>query len=406
MDALSEKELLNFAIESGIINLNTIQVQIEMNERKKYLEMHTQKIWKGTDGKWHTYLPEKGGRVHRKRNTKEEIEEVIIEYWREEEENPTITDVFNEWNDRRLELKKISPATHLRNKQCYMRHFNTFGERRIKCLSEDDITDFLEQQIPKFNLSYKSFSNLRGITRAFLKRAKKRKFINFSVDEAFDDMDLSDSEFKKTIKEDYEEVFDEEETPIVINYLIEHLDRWNIGILLMFVTGIRVGELVALKHSDFENNFFRVRRTESRFLKDGKYVYEVKEFPKSEAGWRNVVVPNDYMWLLGSIRSLNPFGEYIFVNDKGERMTTNCFRRRLERVCAKTNAYRKSPHKIRKTYGTILLDNKIDFNLATGQMGHTDIYTTEKHYHRNRKSIKTKADILSSIPDLQKTMSI
>lgn len=400
MEHLTDKELLSFAIENGIIDVNTIQKQIEMNERRKYLEMHPYKIWEGADGKWHTYIPgEDKQRVPKRRNTKEEIEQIVIEYWKREEVNPTVEDVFKEWNDRRLELQKISASTHHRIQQCFDRHYTEFGKKKIKSLDAEDVIDFLEEQIPKHNLTAKAFANLKSLTKGFLKKARKQRLISFMVDDVFSELDVSEKEFKRTIKEDHEEVFDEDETPAVIDYLVNHLDKWNIGILLMFVTGIRVGELVALKHEVFNDNSFKIRRTETRYLVDGKYVYTVKEFPKSEAGVRTVVIPKDYIWLVAEIKKLNPFGEYIFVNDKGERMTTNCFRRRLERVCHYSKVYKKSPHKIRKTYGTILLDNNIDQRLAMGQMGHTDIYLTEKHYHRNRRSIDRKVEVLSAIPD-------
>ena len=55
----SQKEMLQFALESGMIDESTIQEKMEMNERKKYLEKHPYKIWKGKDGKWYTYLPDK-----------------------------------------------------------------------------------------------------------------------------------------------------------------------------------------------------------------------------------------------------------------------------------------------------------------------------------------------------------
>lgn len=400
MEHLTDKELLSFAIENGIIDVNTIQKQIEMNERRKYLEMHPYKIWEGADRKWHTYIPGEGSqRVQKRRNTKEEIEQIVIEYWKREEVNPTVADVFTEWNDRRLELQKISASTHHRIQQCFDRHYEEFGKKKIKSLDAEDVIDFLEEQIPKHNLTAKAFANLKSLTKGFLKKARKQRLISFMVDDVFSELDVSEKEFKRTIKEDHEEVFDEDETPAVIDYLVNHLDKWNIGILLMFVTGIRVGELVALKHEVFNDNSFKIRRTETRYLVDGKYVYTVKEFPKSEAGVRTVVIPKDYLWLVAEIKKLNPFGEYIFVNDKGERMTTNCFRRRLERVCHYSKVYKKSPHKIRKTYGTILLDNNIDQRLAMGQMGHTDIYLTEKHYHRNRRSIDRKVEVLSAIPD-------
>ena len=44
------------------------------------------------------------------------------------------------------------------------------------------------------------------------------------------------------------------EMPVMIDYLKENLDTKNIGILLMFATGIRVGKLVALKHDVFDGN--------------------------------------------------------------------------------------------------------------------------------------------------------
>ena len=392
--------MLNFALESGMIDLDTIQMQIEMNERKKYLEMHTFSIWEDKQGTWHTYLPdEKKGRIHKKRKTEKEIQSIVVDYWKGETENPTINDVFKEWNDRRLELQKISAATHQRNRQYYERHYDKFGERKIRNVDPEDIIDFLEEQIPRFNLTAKAFSNIKGITKGFLKRAKKRKLIDWNIEEALYDLDVSEIDFKKRIKEDYEEVFDETEMSIIINYLVNNLDSQNIGILLMFVTGIRVGELVALKHEVFEENYFKIRRTETNYKINGETVYEIKEFPKSEAGVRDVVIPQNYMWLYSKIKLLNPFGEYVFVNSRGERMTTNCFRARLRRICEKLGIYKKSPHKIRKTYGTILLDNNVDERFVLGQMGHSNVKVTENHYHRNRKSIAKKVEVVSRIPD-------
>ena len=72
-------------------------------------------------------------------------------------------------------------------------------------------------------------------------------------------------------------------------------------------------------------------------------------------------------------------------------------------VCG--NTYQKSPHKSRKTYGSILRDNKIDDNLVIQQMGHVDISTTEEYYHRNMKSVVRKAAILNEIPIFEAKLS-
>lgn len=82
-------------------------------------------------------------------------------------------------------------------------------------------------------------------------------------------------------------------------------------------------------------------------------------------------------------------------------MSVNSIRTRLRTVCNKLGIYPKSPHKIRKTYGTLLLDNNIDRRLITDVMGHTDILCTENHYHRNRRTLEAKQQILSNIPEFR-----
>lgn len=302
-------DILRFIIDNGIININDVQNCMEAMKRKELLEKHPYKIWQGKDGKWYTYLPDNNkGRILKKKTTLKAIEDDVIEYLKAELENPTLTEVFNEWNDRRLEFKKISNATHLRNKQIFNRHYKEFGKERIKSVNADIIGEFLETQIPQYNLTSKAFSNLKAVTRGFLKRAKKRKLIMFNVEEIFQDLDASETDFRKTIKEDYEEVFNEKEMSMMLKYLEKNLDAKNIGILLMFATGIRVGELVALKHDVFDGNTIKIRRTETRYLgEDKKYVYDIKEFPKSEAGVRTVIIPKDYEWLCAKELSKNNF---------------------------------------------------------------------------------------------------
>lgn len=399
--SLSNAELLKYAIENGIINPALVQEQIEMQKRKELLEKHPYKITCGKDGRWSTYLPDKEkGRKQIKKTNKDELIDEIVAFWETEMYNPTISEIFEDWNNRRLDLKQISKSSYDRNRQRFDRHFNNeFGQRRIKNVSWEEIEEFLEEQIPKYNLTAKSFSGLKGITKGFLQYAKKKKLVDFNVVTMMNELNVSEAQFKKCIKEDLQEVYDEEEFPIIMEYLVNNLDAHNTGILLLFLTGLRIGELVALKHSDFDGTSFKIRRTETRYTVNGEYVYGIKEYPKTKAGVRTAIIPESYAWIANRIKLMNPFGEYIFTQDTGERMTTNCIRRRLEKINKKLNLVCKSPHKIRKTYGTILLDNNIDNDLVIGMMGHSTILCTENYYHRNRKGIETKSKIISNIPE-------
>ena len=98
-------EVLKFAIENGMIDLSYIQDEIAMKKREELLKRHKWAISQGKDGYWRTYLPDASkpkGRRQIKRITKEDIENVVCDYLKEDIENPTINEVFEEWNDRRL----------------------------------------------------------------------------------------------------------------------------------------------------------------------------------------------------------------------------------------------------------------------------------------------------------------
>lgn len=399
--SMLDAELLKYAVENSMIDTASVQKKIEMQKKEELIKKHTYKIWEGTDGKWHTYLPDKKkGRIPKKRNSKEALEKVVVDYWREEVENPTVKDVYTEWIYDKLKRREVSKATCDRYDDDFKRFFREFGQRRIKQIIESDIEDFLLNSISEFSLTAKAFSNLRTLVFGIFKRAKKKRYISFSITQLVSDIEISRKSFKKIVKEDYEEVFMECEEPKVLNYLEETPDILNLGILLMFKTGMRVGELVVIKTNDIAGNVIHVGNTETRYKDNsGKTVFEVKETPKTDAGIRNVIVPKDYMWIIKKMRLLNPFGEFLMMKN-GTRVKTYSVRRRLYDVCEKTNIHKKSPHKIRKTYGTILMDGNVDSMLIIGQMGHTDIQCTEKHYHRNRKDNDMKTEILSKVPGL------
>ena len=378
-----------------------IQSIIKMIKRQELLDNHPYKIWEGSNGKWYTYLPdEKKGRILKKKSTKKDIEDVIIEYQKEVMTNPTIEELFVEWNDHRRDIGKIAKSSHTRLQQVYDRHFKEFGKRKIKDINKNEWIDFLEEQIFEHNLSSKAFASLKSITKGTLKWAKRQGLITYNPELMLTELDLSDTFFSKRIKEDYEEVFNEEETQKLLSYLLKNRDIRNDGIILLFVSGMRVGELVGIKAQDINLNLntVKIRRTETRFKEGDKTIYSIKEYPKTQAGIREIVIPSSYSWLLKELSEKKT--EFTF-EENGKRLTTLLIRKRVYSICKKIGVYRKSPHKIRATYDTILLDNGIDKRLIKDQMGHSDISVSEKNYHRNRKTIKNKAAIIDSIADFR-----
>lgn len=397
---MTKRELQNL-IDNGIIDAPNIQSAIEMTRRKELLAKHRYDIWYGSDGKWHTYLPGTDRRVPRKRNTREELEDVIVQYYKQLEENPTIKEVFDAWNDYQLSNGFIKDNTACRNEAFFNRHFDEFGHMHIGDTDLDDWVEFLEAQIPKYNLSAKGFAGLKTVTKGILKRAKRKKFIDFTAKDIIDELIVSKNGFSRKKKKDSDEVYTEDEMAQILASCKENRDVWSDCITLIFITGLRVGEAVALKHDDIDpkNLSINIHATESR-TKDEHGVVRtfVQDTTKTEAGERIVYIPRQYQYLLTSLWWASSQTEYVF-EFKGRRVHTNAIRKKLRRVCDSLKIQYKPPHKIRKTFCSILFGNDVDSSFITSQMGHTDITTSEIFYHKCRNTGEENVDILSSISE-------
>ena len=403
MARITDERVLQYLTENCLIDLNDVCSKIEMNERKGLIEKHH--YWQGKNGLWYVHIPDStkpSGRRLVKRNTERAIQDVIVKYERQFADNPTFEDMFNECYKNKLELNKISKSSYDRYVQVYKRHYPVFGKQFVKNLTDTDFIDFLEKQIPEHELGSKAFSLLKTITRDTLKYCKRKKYINWSAEQMLQELDVSDRDYYKRYKEDCEEVFDEVETAKMVSYLTENHDTRNDAVLLMLITGMRVGEVVVLKHEDIDpkDNLVRVRRTETRYKENGKDTYDIKDSPKSSAGNRDIVIPKNFSGFIQNLFFSSMNKEFVFEED-GTRITSLLVRKRLYKICKDLEIPQRSPHKIRKTYDSILQDANLDKRFVTDQMGHSNISTSENHYHRNRKNTRQKRDLIDAIPEFQ-----
>lgn len=371
-----------------MINLSDVQNSIEAMKRDELLKKHSYEIWEGKDGKWYTYLPSKdGGRTLKKRKSRKDLEKVIIDFYKNQKE-VLIKDIFQEWISQKLEYGEIQKQTYDRYKTDFDRFFNNtdISKTDIRKITEDDLEMFIRQTIKNMNLSNKSYSGLRLLIMGIFKYAKKQKYTGISITQFFGDLDLPRKCFARKVVKDDESVFTDSEVEKISRYVRENVSMINYGILLAFQTGVRVGELCTLKYSDIQGNKLRISRTEVRYRdKDGNYVFEVRESPKTEAGNRDIILSSEAKKTLREIRRLNPFGEYIFMKD-GKRIKEKAFSVKIVKICRYVGIKERSMHKARKTYATKLINGGVDESIVVKQMGHTSIDCTKNHYYFNNKN--------------------
>ena len=232
-------EILRYAIDNGIISLDTMLNDMEAMERKEILAKHKYTITTMTDKKgktvYSTYLPDSNGkRLFRRRNTLKELEDTIVEFYRSQQEDMTLDKVFDEWIERKLQLGDIQKATYDKYKDDYERFFHSkkysIIDKKFKNISEDDLEVFIKSVIRDLSLSHKAYSNMRILIQGMFKYGKKQKYTDISISHFFGDLELSKNMFKTKKVEKEKEVFLEEEIPMVLDYLsvIRQIKRGSI----------------------------------------------------------------------------------------------------------------------------------------------------------------------------------
>jgi integrase/recombinase XerC len=144
---------------------------------------------------------------------------------------------------------------------------------------------------------------------------------------------------------------------------------------LMYATGVRVAELTKLNlgHIDFRNRLIRVigKRRKERIVPFGE--------PALEA-LKNYLEIRDGFLDAAPVSEREP--EALFLNYQGTRITTRSVGRMVEkyiRECA--GRYDISPHALRHSFATHLLDSGADLRDIQELLGHARLSTTQIYTH-------------------------
>ena len=381
----------------GIIDLDLCLATVNDMKDKQYLAEHPYAIWQGKNGCWYTYLIFDEKRRLIKRTSKEALEKQIVDYYKANDpaNKPTFELIFNEWISSKLRYKEIKSSSALRYIDEYNRYIRNSNLEKIPVedFSETILDEFIRSEIADKNLTAKAYSGLRTIVCGALKYAKRYKYTSFSPNIFFKDLDISRKSFKKPSSK-RKEVYTKEEREKLYGYLRTTGKIEDLGLALMCLTGLRIGELAALK---FEDNVgdcrLYVHRTEARAEVNGKVRWVVSDSPKMDHD-EVIFIPKSAQLIINEAHMLTFKDEYLF-SKAGNRITARVFRYRLKVVCEELGIKYKPPHQMRKTFASILLSSGVDEAIIKREMRHSDISTTRSYY----QYITDKEDDEKSIID-------
>ena len=141
---------------------------------------------------------------------------------------------------------------------------------------------------------------------------------------------------------------------------------------LFYSTGVRISELVSLKTGDIDRTAQMVKVLgkggKERLLPFGKKCVEaLDKYEKSRSD---------------KIISTKVNSEYLFLNHRGKGITTRGVRKIIGKYVTTGNFPGKvSPHSIRHSFATHLLEGGADLRSIQELLGHASLSTTQKYTH-------------------------
>ena len=161
--------------------------------------------------------------------------------------------------------------------------------------------------------------------------------------------------------------------------LLKHISSQQVRdmVLMMLNTGLRISELLSLKLSDvdLENCVIRCigKGNKERIVPIGEYV---------------LTYLNKYLEYRPAL-SKNKRSEFLFLNSRGGSLSRFSFFKILKRLLREKNInVDVSPHTLRHSFATHMLEYGADLRTIQELLGHSDISTTKIYTHISNNQIR------------------
>lgn len=246
----------------------------------------------------------------------------------------------------------------------------------IKELEENDIVTYLKYLSEEKHLSTRSIERHLTTLRNFYKFLYQRKIINNDIMVNIDNLKLLKSLPQVLSIEEIDNLLD---IPLTTPFAY----RTKAMLELMYGSGLRVSELVnlTLYSIDLYNNVVLI---------EGKGRKE-RIVPLGEVAKNYLILYLKERNKL--IKRQNGSPDKLFLNNHGKPITRNGFNFLLNKILIDKGINKKiTPHTLRHSFATHLLNNGADLRTIQELLGHSDVVTTRIYTHVSNNKIKENYD--------------
>lgn len=300
------------------------------------------------------------------------------------------------------ELWKRYSKIHLKG-STYLKYSNLIDKHIIPelgdiCISQ--INSVLLADFMNHKLKHGRIDKNGGLAASYVKNIMiiVTEIINFSIDEGYSSPIRIKLHMPKNEKGEIR-VMDKINQKTLEDYLFSHLTPTNMGILLSLNTGLRIGEVCALKWSDidFQKAILKVNSTVSRVKSDdgsskSKLIIDT---PKTQSSIREIPIISQLMKPLIFLYETRN-SEYI-ISAETSFVSPRTFEYRFHTVLKKCRISSFNYHVLRHTFATRCIEGGVDIKSLSEILGHANVSVTLNTYVHS--SIERKRELLEKISE-------
>ena len=256
---------------------------------------------------------------------------------------------------------------------CFLDFLESYKNKSIQLndleyLDSDSITSWFVSRI-KSGVSHRSNARSLSSVKSFLSFLVKNKFINFSSilrlkGPKFNfelPRPLSQSQVTKIVEKICK---GNKEWVVLRNFLI---------IILMWGYGLRISEVLNIKKSEL----------------NGSDLVIIGKGNKS----RIIPVSLDTLNLLKKLSEISPGNlvnnDFVFLGERGKKLKPEIIQRLMRNIRNELSLHEKaSPHSLRHTFATNLLEQMVDLRSIQELLGHSSLSTTQKYIKVSQERLK------------------
>ncbi len=250
-------------------------------------------------------------------------------------------------------------------------------------LYEQEVQAFVLQKLEK-GLSIKTIKDILIVLKMMMKFGVKNEWMNYYE---------WDIKYPTTTANKELEVLSVVNHRKILSYIQSHFTFIGLGIYISLSTGLRIGEICALKWSDINvvDGTITVSRTIERiYIIEGekKHTELVINTPKTKNSCREIPMSKELLAMIKPLKKVLNDDFYVLTNN--ERPTEpRTYRNYYNNLMVKLNIPKLKYHGLRHSFATRCIEAGCDYKTVSALLGHSNISTTlDLYVHPNMEQKK------------------